>query len=495
MEKNLKAVFYDFKYYILPEETDIGAIEDGSVIRAKRLKEVECMAPDFVYESIEEETLEITDKNLLFPVRVNLYTKKEYNALLLKQINRVCPGCLRYTDDGDDEHLDGHHREISLGGTCYEREDDEKQAPYATRVMWFCYELCEHLDELAECIEHNKAAKLNKICKSCCGYVLAPLKFYGTKRDGKYFLYMECSFCSDLYLTMLSYTAFVTRYEENPVKKAGWTIIPFIPAGADGYTGKIKGTTPVGRLVQSEIPWKYYLRIRIGKFMTDKQRNKLIDDVYGYLAFKIGEDTIHRVIEGIDTENTGEVENTADEICEKLNAADEKLPDLFPPSLPYGWENEEKATPYKKSISGVSTCFNFANICAEPELAEDIGFSGEFVYAYLFVPASGENEDAVYDTVKYYLENEQSVPEPILLKDEFANSFVITGYANCTAEESRGWAFDMFVADEKMFYRYMKILAPVLSHFGAKIVVFGSTGMNVYECGSEIVPLGGGESN
>lgn len=496
MEKNLDAIFYNFKYYILPEGTDLGAIADGAIFNAKRLKEVDCMAPDFVYESIEEEALEIADKNLLFPVKVNLYTKKEYDAILLTQINRVCPGCLRYNDDGDDEHLDGHHREISLGGVCYEREDeDSRLATYARRVYWFYSELAERLDELAACIDNDKAAKFNKICKDCARYIMAPANFYGTRRDGKYILYMECSFCSDLYLTMFAYTAYASKFEENPLTKAGWTVIPFIPEGAEGYKGKIKGDTPVGRLVQSEIPWKYYLKIRTGKAAIEKAKMKLIDEVYGYMAFKVGEDLLHRTIEGIETETDGLPAETADEICEKLLTADEQLPDVFPPLLPYGWENEENFTPFKSSINGVSSCFNFANVCAEPALAENVEFCDEFAYAYLFVPASGENEEAVYDAVKYYLENETSVPEPILLKEDFINSFITTGFAQCTAEESQGWAFDMFVADEKMFYRYIKILAPVLSYYGAKLVVINASGVNVYECGNEITPLGGGASN
>ena len=38
MEKNLNAIFYDFKYYLLPEGTCIDDLADGVVIRAKRLR-------------------------------------------------------------------------------------------------------------------------------------------------------------------------------------------------------------------------------------------------------------------------------------------------------------------------------------------------------------------------------------------------------------------------------------------------------------------------
>lgn len=495
MEKNLNAIFYDFKYYLLPEDTCIDDLADGVVIRAKRLREEGCLAPDFVRENVGEETLEIADKNLVFPVEVNIYTQKEYDEILVAQIKRVCHGCSRYADDGNFGQLDGHHREISLDGVCYEREDSDSPLTYAARVNWFYCELSKRLNELAECIEYGRSAKFNKICKSCSNYIFAPANFYGTKRDGKYFIYMECSFCPDIYLTMLAYTAHVARYAENPLNKAGWSVIPFIPDGADGYNGRIKGNTPVGRLVQSEIPWKYYLKIRAGKVMSDKAKNKLAKEVYAFIAFRVGEDVLHRTIEGIETECDGTEVETADEVCEKLLASDEELPSTFPPSMPYGWEDEENTTPFKKSVSGVSSCFNFANICADPKLAEDIRFSGGFAYAYLFVPAFNENTEAVYDAVNYYLENEQSVPEPVLLKDSFVNSFITTGFANCTAEGEQGWAFDAFVADENAFYRFLKILAPVLSFYGAKLVVVNEAGINAYACGKEILPLDGTESN
>lgn len=79
MEKAIDAVFYNFKYYILPDGVDPTAIEDGAQIMAKRLKEELCMAPDFIYDSIAEETLTVENAKLLFPVKVNLYSHEEYD--------------------------------------------------------------------------------------------------------------------------------------------------------------------------------------------------------------------------------------------------------------------------------------------------------------------------------------------------------------------------------------------------------------------------------
>ena len=150
MEKGVKAVFYKYKYYVFPDGIDITQVADGTVINAKRLKEERCMAPDFIYESIEEESVEIESARLLFPVTVNLYTGKEYDAILSEQVDRVCHGCSRFDDNGD-ESLDGHHREISLSGVCYEKETDDAKPTYALRTYWF----------LSAIAEDRKSTRLN----------------------------------------------------------------------------------------------------------------------------------------------------------------------------------------------------------------------------------------------------------------------------------------------------------------------------------------------
>ena len=136
MEKNVRAFFYEYKYYLFPESCNtLEALKGLGNVTATRLKEVRCMAPDFIYESMEEEELEITQPEHLFEVFVNLYTGEEYDGILSKQVDRVCPGCERFIPDGDPRdtgNLEGHHREISLGGVCYEREDKDEAWDFST---------------------------------------------------------------------------------------------------------------------------------------------------------------------------------------------------------------------------------------------------------------------------------------------------------------------------------------------------------------------------
>ena len=127
----------------------------------RRLKEENCMAPDFVYESVETEFLVIAAPERIFPVTVNLYTREEYDALLSKQVEKRCPGCLRYTDDGSEE-LTGHHREISLAGVCYSREEKGDFFPFGCCVQALWSRLAKEVNDLAAMIETGDQKGLEK---------------------------------------------------------------------------------------------------------------------------------------------------------------------------------------------------------------------------------------------------------------------------------------------------------------------------------------------
>ena len=486
MEKNIDAVFYEFCYYILPEEySDLNGISDGAVINARRLKEQNCMAPNFIYESIEDETVEIVNRSRLFPVKINLYTKEEYNKILAEQVQRVCPGCLRFIDDGNFDDLEGHHREISLDGVCYERDDDEGYASYQNFTFWFLNELKEKAEDIKKLIDGGDAEELDKLCKECCEYAAQPYKFYGQKRDDKYFLFMQCRYTGEEYLNMLDYAAHCSMAEGSPLYETNLILIPFIPEGAEGYKGNIDKNILVGRLEQSNVPWKFNL------ILSGVEE----DDFYDYLCFNIGEDRVLRIIEDVSTDELDGTLLTADEICDKIKENDSRIPVSFPPTLPYGWENRETAAPHKRNIDGETSLFMLACICGDTGELPAMELLGEYSYAYLYVPADGADAETIYDTVSYYLDSEDKVPEPVLLKEDFIYSFMRLGFCECSDENSCGCAFDLFVADEKAFYRYIKILAPVLSYYGARLVVFNESGINEYVCGTDILPAGGEESN
>ncbi len=501
MEKQIDAVFYNFKYYVFPREyCELKNVEAGTVITAKRLKEELCMAPHFVYESMEDEVVTIDRPELLFPVKVNFYSREEYDAILGELVDKICPGCSRYINDGEPT-LNGHHRELSLDGVCYKRQDEARyrqqandgKFSYAERTYWFYRKLGERLNELAKCIDAGDAKKFDKICKECSRYISSPVRFVGDVKDGNYRISMEAGFGSDLYYAFHVYVAQVGEFEGNPLHDAGWTIEPCITAGTVGYSGKSKGGD---RVVSVKPSAKNSDKLEIDiytKSTTDKKRHELIWSIYTYLAYKIGESAIQRVVSdyGFTDEKDGLVtlDELAEIIAEKDGETDENSR-FFPPSNTLGWEGVENPLPYRKNCEGYTVCDSLAYMAAEAGAAESYEYAVECPFAYIYVPVNEENFSSVGDVLNQYLAGEANVPEPIR-DEEFQPSFKPAGVFVCFDDDGAvtGCAVDILVFEEKSFFGFMRVLAPVLSHFGARIIVVNEYGVNEYSAGYEIIPV------
>lgn len=495
MEKQIEAFFYKYKYYVLPHGCDCKELSCGTVVAAKRLKEVKCMAPDFVYDSIEEEMLEIDDPGLLFPVYVNLYSSNEYDDLLDRQTDRICRGCLNFIDDdsGPEEEL---YRELSLDGVCYLRET-ERVVSLELRILWFYGDLKERLDELAECIENGDGEKLNDICMECAKYIAAPVKFYGCKHEGKYRLYWQAGFGSDLDYTVLRLTAEAAKDSENPLTAAGWEVLPYVPENLLEYSGNISGDLPAAYLTQSEVPWRYYVEI-YSETPVDKEREaQLMSDFHHYLSCAVGEDLVLNAVEGYRITDEKSRLSTPSEICDALKKrADEWEGYGFPPLVSYSWE-DVGTLPYRRTASGSTVCYTLAAIGTDVDSAE-VYFDNGFAFAYIYVPVTLDKIENTFNVLSFYFNHADQIPEPIAKKDDFLISFIQTGYCECSdgGENSvGGLAFDFLVADKKQFYRFIKSLSPVLKSYGARLVTVNEEGVNEYVCDYEILPVANDENN
>lgn len=497
MEKDIDAVFYRYKYYILPEEyADLSAVENGAVIKAKRLKEELCMAPNFIYESIQDETLTVDDVNLMFPVMVNLYTHEEYDKILAEKVHKTCPGCKRYFDENDPS-LDGHHREISLDGVCYERMENGAALPYSLRNYYFFENLVDRLDELAKCIDKGDQKKFNKICKQCAGWIAGPEKFVGGVCKGKYCIYMKSGLSSSIYREMFSYTAKVGKYEHGKFSKTGWLISPFIEAGALKYRGKIKDNTLVATVTESEDDSEK-LDLHVYCKGNHKKRQAALDTLYDYLADKLGETAFIKCVYSIDftAEKDGLITaaELAEKIAEKCKGCDLSL---FPPLENVGWDKAENALPHRRINDGWTGCGDLTVISVKPEYADRINFGGVMAYAYVFAPATDDDCERIMTVLGEYLTSEDKVPEPLIGKEDFTYSFSFCGTFACGDEDGKitGVAYDCFVANEKAFFRFIKILTPVLKGLNARIVVVNGDGVREYKPGFVIEPVDGGRVN
>ncbi len=508
MKKNIKAVFYKYKYYIFPEEfSDLTKIGDGTVISAKRLKEERCMAPDFIYESILEESVEIEDARLLFPVEVNLYSGKEYDELLSKQIDKVCHGCSRFIDN-DDESLDGHHREISLDGICYERETDGDAPTYAIRTYWFLCAVAEHVDEIKKCIDAGNLKKLDKLCRSFkC--IPMPYKFYGDKHDGKYRLFWRSFGADHIDLALQYFTAKAASFESSPIKDTGLEIVPYIPKGADVGLGKLDENAPLFCVQEKYFPNNYQVNVYSKKKLSDKKYDKLLFEVHHNLCYRIGEDAVIRAVSGYEVvSDAPEKLLTLTELIELLTKnVEENDKNAYPVLFPIWWEKQENALYGRRNFDGVTACYPLTELSADSSQIAEADFYGCFAYAYVFVPSKLENLERITSVLVEYFTASADIPEPIIIKEENLGCFAPIGAGACltdadeNSEETagdkpqepqgnNGVVLDFLVTDENAFFRFIKILAPVLRNYNARLVVVNGSGVNEYECDYKITPVG-----
>ncbi len=494
MERQTRAFFYDYKYYLFPDDcAAIEELKEKETVAVKRLKEERCMAPDFIYESIAEETLKIEAPNRLFEVFVNLYSAEEYDAILSRHIDRVCPGCERYIPDGDPRDpapggLEGHHREMSLSGICYERESEEDAWDFADCVNFFWYRMAERTEELAKCIRAGKHKKLNEIVNDELTKFFLPVTVFGAENGGRYSL----TFAADydhvpLIRLLFMYFADCASQEKSEMKQAGWTVFPCREKGIFRYTGKTNIKDVSARLVACGNPECLDLEVYGAKPLDEKKSQALLQDVYDYLCEQAGERAVQAVIAECRI-----VPDAADmqPVCDLPLVLEEKYHTRsgkereYPASYYYAVSPNGaiKNLPYRDKIAGgVTKCPEMSFLHSEG--LEDAWWLSLAEYFYLYIPHA---QEGMLEAVTYYLSHSDRVPEPLRDPEDCRLTGGIVGVAACG---EHAFIVDGMSASEKRLFRLLRTIAPVLQSCGAKAVYVKEGGVSVYECGYEFTPL------
>ncbi len=495
MEKQVPAFFYDYKYYLFPEEAPtLSELKRHTHVRVRRLAEQNCMAPDFVYESIFEEELTLGDAARLFEVRVNLYSSEEYDALLRVQVQRICPGCARF--GGDSSDLTGHHREISLSGLCYEREGREDGWTFAQCAQYFWMCVAAKTEELGRCIDAGDQTKLNRMLVRELSNFCFPVRFYGGVEDGQYTLL----FCPDADHTpiareVIAFLAYVGSAQDGPMAEAGWRVYPFRKKGVYRGAGKRKFEGNILRLVPSGIPSQRNLLLYHPKAdsLKEQTRAKIINELHAALSRRIGEERVFATVFQYDLTADNADMIPLDEVASQLEAQyfeEYGEESVFPAPIGYGKEEAgEYELPFREQITdGVTSCPDFS-FMDRTALTESPPILPLVAFAYLYVPRPMYGVERAFETLTYYASNAKNlIPAPIMLAgdDEYGGAGI--GVADCGGE---AFIVDYAVTSERKFFRNLRCLAPLLMHYGAKLVFIGAEGMMAYDCAFEFTPLDG----
>jgi len=512
MEKNMRAFFYHYRYYLFPDDCpSLDDLKQRGTVNCKRLKEENCMAPDFIYESIYDELLLIDAPDHLFEVSVNLYSAKEYDAILLERVKRTCPGCERFsTEEGAEEiPLDGHHRELPLNGPCYERTESGRiRGLFAGAAAEFWDEIAKHLNEFAECIDNKEQMRMRDILSDIMDeYFFIPHSLYGTVIGEHYCLCFDTTCGQDEVIDLIcSYLAQVANSPISPIAQAGWYVIPYCPAGVlplpegDRYPQQAK----VVSITPSEIPFRFYVTLYSvrGESLSDKGKQHAVIRFFHNLIFFAGGDVANVCIADFafsnDRSHMVTVEEAARQMAEAYHdyvgndfpADADTLPERdFPMPITYASreENAIHALPFREQIlEGVTTCGKLSFLSREEE--QDNGWMFLFSFAYLFFPRESAFGDDVsasdLDAVMWCLSHPEEVPTP--LRDPLDSSLGMIRIG--MALSLNGLSLDFAVANEDKMFRALRMLAPALRHCGAKVVLVNLNGITTYECGYEFIP-------
>ncbi len=504
MEKGLKAFFYEYKYYLLPDSCEsVDDLKKEKAWEVKRLKEELCMAPDFVYESMETELLTIEYPERVFPAEINLYTCEEYDKLLREQVKRVCATCANYVDEGDGS-LDGHHREISLDGVCYlkEREDERWSFAFCAEVAW--ERIADKGEELLKYIEKSKQDKIFKLVSEELGRFFLPNAVYGGyDEEGPCLAFYANDYAGHpgirLILKMLAETA---NKEGCGLQEYGIKVYPYLPKGMLPAVKKPDYVKKPSRLFvkEDEETGELFVGLFEPKLAkADEERAvRMSEAAYQYVCYCVGENALlggcsgYSMLEELPADMREVAATELEELLLKRAQPEESMPEPFFPS-PYfreAYEEEPEMLPYKEALElAMTLCPEFSpeRLNENMEGGNTVYEDFNIVYAYLYMPKGDNDFDAEtrMGTLVWYLQNLEQYPEPI----GDGELPVFMKKAGTTITE-RGYCEDLMIFDEKAFFRWMRHLTPVFKGLGVKLVTVKREGTIVYEPDYRIVAEG-----
>lgn len=477
----VKAFFYDYKYYLYPDGCDLSQLKRMDHVCVQRLREEFCMAPDFVEESIAEEELVIEHPERLFDVDANLYTREEYDALLKKQVERVCEGCFAF--GGDSSDLTGHHREIGLDGVCYLREEEHAPWDFADCMEAFTDLMSERIGDLAACIDKGDQTKLNRILNRVLSKLFGEFRFYGAKQDEKYTLFI-CSepATSDLLHVFHGYVANAMMREA--FRERGWEVLPYRAAGVFRYEGKTHFDGAVCSLLPID---DYRVEIKVyANHASARKQEEILRDFDDLLCALAGEDVVRTFVMGYeiaDEAPASSAQEAAEALLSRFSEYRKTLPPEadFPYLVPYSADGgaAEGALPLREGITEGYTRCTYYSFMGKEDVDGTAQLLGLLPFAYLVCPGAAEDM-GLSAALLWYLSNTDEIPAPYRDPEDKQVAAANLGFAFCRGGET---IVDFAVASEKKFFRTLRTLAPLLRKIGARLVFVKGEDVTCYRCG------------
>ena len=338
-------------------------------------------------------------------------------------------------------------------------------------------------------MDRGNQKKINELVNAELKRFFYPIKAYGGVCDGKYCL----MFAPDYnHMTVVrkavAFLAEVASSEKCEMQQAGWTVFPYRKKGVYRYKGKHNFKRLKARIVPSGNPNCCSLEVYSKKPLKEKKRERLIQDLFDYLSAELGEEKVQAYVS--DTEIVSD-DREMQPVCSLLGALEEGYSENFGDGSGYpasyffhnGHDEHDKDLPFREKISsGVTDCPEITFLTYQS--LDRAWWLSDVQFFYLYVP---RRVDETGEIVSWYLTNGDLVPEP--LRDPEQETVAGGSAGLCVCGEGEGFMIDCFVTSEKAFFRKLRIIAPVLKAFDAKLVTVKKDGIMAYSCGYDFTPI------
>lgn len=295
-EETMKSIYYEDHYYKIPDDyADFGEFvrktDFSKPIALVEYRQKTCWAPYFTEESCADVMIMIEYPEFLIQAQGFLMRQKDYDAQLSALVSTNCPGCLRYGDDP--ENLDGHYDEMSLDGTCFEK-DVEKEFffHYGFEHFWAMFK--HNQKKIESWIDQGKIAFAEKKVTSLLFMMTSSRIFL--RKTGEIYHFYVTDFGSPVGRLFIEYMIKIglsTSIE-------GWVLHPFIDR--DNFKrihrlnrDPLKKSPP--HLLPMPMDWIGTKEKALFVIVHGYQDNpRLSEEAYLYFVELIGEDRLYKIL-------------------------------------------------------------------------------------------------------------------------------------------------------------------------------------------------------
>ena len=489
--QQLKAIFYHFNYYILPEGMAIDQI-NGQVTLQKLCtgdENLGSIPPYFIDTLIETVTVQIDSAQHVAPCNVFVCNKDEYDEILRKHVCEKCIGCESYGNDPSD--LTGHYIEMDLDGQCYlRRQAGDKIIYYDILYYIIGSKLEKQFALIKKCVDKGNDKKLSAIFNKELKHVMFPVELFGRIENGNYILYARACASVPEYALDIQFLASVFNNMPSVFVKNGWKMEPCLKGGVVKYKGKtkLKNDSKVAYFTECGQDGQGELRIFIPHNMHHSKRRvqRYVEDIESYLTCALGEEMYHAWY-NINLIQSDIALTTLDEAVDAITRYYHKLPPVtFPKMFELDLTDGQNmsGTPLYNRDKIVQLASNAPNLSTMTQ--QDLEKNGppvlwlaHYTFGYIYIP-NLQDPTALANDLFWHLDarNNKDVPY------DKSNLTLVCGQSLCV---DGGFMIDLLLPNKNKALQKFRSVLPVLKKYNAQIsIVDESCKLDTYICGDTL---------